>query len=241
MTLIKRNSPQARCAASFGAMKDCVEIRSGNDGPGNDSATAPDRALDDGAERIAGLLRRVGELEEALACSEKEKEAACLEATEQAYAKGLASAEAREAERITVLEAAIQNALSIFERKVDEEHDLALDIAGKALDRVFADTSLYRQMVIETATRNMALLRRDTILKLRVSSIDFPEDTALDALAPLDARLLIECDQELASGGCVFELSMGMLDVSIPRQISVLEKVFEQSRGISAATRTATA
>ncbi len=230
MTLIKGGTALAQRASAF---------RTGapvsRDATGRVNDAAPPAAGASFTEPNAherektALAARIDGLEAALRAAEEQRETACAEAFKQGRDEGLAAAETREQERLDAVKGALAKALAALEREIDEGRDLAIDIARAALDRLVADPSLYHGLVTETARRNAAGLQRSSIIRLRVSRADFPDAAALTALPPLGHHVKIEADPALEPGACIFDLSLGSLDASIPRQFATIEGVLEQA------------
>lgn len=231
MTLVKRDSVQARRAAIFrsGTVEHLRENPADTSGFTAVSEDPPAATPDEAAIRQRRLEDRVSELEAALIAAGEEQEKACAAALARGREDGLAAAESREAERSEALRSTLAEMQASLERRIGEERDLAIDIARAALDRLFGDPALYRGMVEETARRQAASLARGTIVALRVSASDFPDPSALASLPQLGKQVRVEADPDLESGACVFDLSLGSLDASLDRQAAVIEAVFDQS------------
>lgn len=216
MTLIKNNSAAAKRAEAFRS-------------PSVTAARAAAEAIDARDAQVQALTEKLREMEAALRAARERNEADCTQAFERGHQEGLAAAETHERERTDVLKGAAVNALAVFEQKLDRERDLAIDIARAALDRIVTDASLYHGLVVETARRHAAALQRGSILALRVSPADFPDAASLAALPQLGPHAKIEADPSLDAGACIFDLSLGSLDASMPRQLAAIEGIFEQA------------
>lgn len=228
MTLIKGNSAIAKRAAAFRSPSVAAEVASARHQVAIQNDITAEAEDKQGAQ-VRALTDQVEALEAALRTAQDQNEIDRAEAFEQGREEGLAAAETREHERIAVLQGAVTEALATLERKVDQERDLAIDIARAALDRVVADPALYHGLVAETARRHAAGLQRGSIVGLRVSPIDFPDADALAALPQLGTHAKVEADPALEAGACIFDLSLGSFDVSIPRQLAAIEGALEQT------------
>ncbi|WP_332819472.1 FliH/SctL family protein [Sphingopyxis sp.] len=229
MTLIKGDTALAKRAAAFRSrtsQPDRAFAANGTTIPIIEDATPES---DDRGRQIQALLAQIDEMEAAVRAAQGRHEAECAEARERGREAGFAAATTREQERVDALKGAIGEALATLERKIDSERDLAIDIARAALDRIVADPSLYHGLVTETARRNAAGLQRSSIVGLRVSVADFPDANALAALPPLGNHVKVEADPSLEPGACIFDLSLGSLDASIPRQLAAIEGALEQA------------
>lgn len=226
MTLIKRGSPLASRAADYRVAAPSL-ARPADIAPD----TEPAEQADPREQRIAELTGRVAELEAALEAASGGHEEACSAAYERGRADGTEAAETLEHERLAALNSALEAAVAALGRHIDQERDVAVDIARGALDRLFADPSLYAGMVAETARRQASSLARGSILALRVSATDFPDPGALALLPALGADVRVEADASLASGACLFDLTLGSLDASIAQQAAVIANILGQSEG----------
>lgn len=229
MTLIKGDTALAKRAATYRSRT----LSSASAFAANGTVTpVTGEAItepDDHDRQIQALLDRIDEMDATMRAAQARHEAECAEARERGIEEGLASATTREQERVDTLKGAVAEALATLERKIDGERDLAIDIARAALDRIVADPALYHGLVTETARRNAAGLQRSSIVGLRVSVADFPDTDALTALPPLGTHVKVEADPSLEPGACIFDLSLGSLDASIPRQLAAIEGALEQS------------
>lgn len=228
MTLIKSESQMAQRAMPVHLPQGSTRTRERDataeyipGGVRNDAAIEKDRRPD--------MIARIAELEAALQAAAQASYAACAEAEKRGYAKGLDDAEVREAELLQGLRTALMGAVATLDQRFDAERDLAIEIARAALDRLFADPSLYRGMVVETARLQAAGLRGSAAVRLRVSEADFPDAETLGSLPSVDAALTVESDAALAAGSCIFDLTLGTLDASIARQQAVIEHILDQA------------
>lgn len=228
MTLIKSDSAAAKRAEAFRpASATAAPIAT-------DRRTA--RKIEFGGDtiderdlQVRTLTDQLREVEATLHTVREQNEADCAQAFERGREEGRGEAEKGERERTGALKGAVADALATLEQKIDRERDLAIDIARAALDRIVTDPSLYHGLVAETASRHAAALQRGSIVALRVSPTDFPDADALAALPQLGPHAKIEADPSLDAGACIFDLSLGSFDASLPRQLAAIEGIFEQS------------
>jgi len=229
MTLIKGDTALAKRAAAFRPRKPSSANASAANGAATSIIEEAAPESDDHSRHIQALVDRIDEMDAAMRTAQERHETECTEARERGRDEGFAAATTREQERVDALKGAISEALATLERKIDSERDLAIDIARAALDRIVADPSLYHGLVTETARRNAAGLQRSSIVGLRVSFADFPDADALAALPPLGNHVKVEADPSLEPGACIFDLSLGSLDASIPRQLAAIEGALDQT------------
>lgn len=223
MTLFKAHSATAKFALPFRASASDVGNRSAPDT--TDTLGEADRQ----AQQLASLRANITELETKLDDMQARQREECAEAFERGRTEGLALAESREAERLVLLNDSLGNFVREVSDRIDRDRDLAIDIARAAIARVVANPELYHGLVTETARRNAANLLQSTLIRLRVSPTDFPDTEALAMLPALGAHVGVEADPALDAGACIFDLSLGSLDASIPRQFVAIENALDQA------------
>lgn len=166
------------------------------------------------------LLAEIARLEER--CEEERAAAVrALEAArEKAYAEGLAAAETREAERLAVLGKELAGCGAAFAARLDVLDGLAPALVRAALAKLFADCEGWAAAVEAMLSRQLAALRRGSIVAVRVSPLDFPDFEALGALvAALGIEgVAIEPDRELRAGASRIECRLGQIDLDVRAQ-----------------------
>lgn len=221
MTVIKATNAAASRAARFAADRTASAS--------NDLAFSSAPPRDIATDRIEALAARVAELEALLRRSEEEKTAIGEKMRDEGRREGEAAASTRDRERLELLAKRLGEAVAGMESAIDSRRDIAIEIAHAALERLFADPDLYTGMVAETARRQAAGLARGTIVALRVSAADFPDAAALSLLPDFGEAVHIEAEADLPSGACLFDLRLGMLDASLPRQWEAIGALLDRA------------
>lgn len=238
MPLIKHNSGTARLAAPFNTdVRNHTASKTSAELP----TTAHMNAEHDDSEGINGsfYLERIAELEDALRKAAHDAEAMQEAAFERGRTKGLEEAEDNSYELFTLLETALTKAHAAIGEKIDRQRDVAVALTRAILAEIFADQSIYPDMVASVARRWSDHLNGETSLKLCVSHQDFPDEAALtflrdqvsrptDNAAQAQDRIDIKADPALESGACIFNLQLGQLDASIPLQVSAADRLLEE-------------
>ncbi len=177
-------------------------------------------------EDIAKL--RIVQLERELAALRNETEQAAIKAEQQGYDRGRAVASRLEEERLTALGKALNEALERALGIVENETTLAVDIAREALSRILGDPVQYQSGIVATAGHWAKQLSSSSIVRLRVSAEDFPATDAHDPLALFGAGFEVVRDPALVSGTCLFDLVLGRLDASLPRQMAEVDALLDR-------------
>lgn len=221
MTVIKATNAAARRAARFPA--------DGAASASNALASSSPPPRDIVADKVEQLVARVAELEAMLRRSEEEKTALAEKMRDEGRREGEAAASTRDRERLELLAKRLGEAVAGVESAIDARRDIAIEIARAALERLFADPELYTGMVAETARRQAAGLARGTVVALRVSAADFPDAAALSLLPDFGEMVRIETEADLPSGACLFDLRLGTLDASLPRQWEAIGALLDRA------------
>ena len=131
--------------------------------------------------------------------------------------EGIAAASAAEDARLALLERALVSAAGRLDESLGGIEDLAGTLAATALGKLVAPDAAMSGLVARSVQRQIRLLRRETVVAIRVSAADFPDEDALQALAAQAgagaARLV--ADPQLGSGECRFDLALGHIDLGV--------------------------
>ncbi|MBO9714799.1 hypothetical protein [Sphingomonas sp.] len=187
-------------------------------------APAPVPAADPRDAEIARLRGEIARLGAELAEGKASTDDVILKAYEKGRGEGLRDAEVREAERLDLLERVAEDALAAFGKRLDLLEALAPALAWAALDKLFADRTDWRDMTEAALARQLDALRRDAVLRVLVSSIDFPEGVSL----PLIAGASVEREAGLRGGACRIECRLGEVEIDVREQWSALAALLEQ-------------
>lgn len=172
------------------------------------------------------------QLEQARTQSEEQRQAAFA----QGLSEGRKLAQDKEQEKLDLLAQGISEARQLLSDRVDQTQALAISIAQAALLRIMGDRRHYADLVADIIIYRAKELKSELILGVKVSVDDFATDAALEALALKMGRTDISVDPSLHSGACLFVLTLGQMDVSVPTQWTKLTELFvrlDEKEGIS--------
>ncbi|MGF6873143.1 FliH/SctL family protein [Paraburkholderia sp. MM5477-R1] len=164
---------------------------------------------------------------------EERERAAYQRGIEEGIEKGVARVKLDHVQRIEALVAGIDAALAALRDRLQEVESLALDVAQAALRKTLGDTTACAALVVQTARHHLAQIAAGSAIGVRVSAQDFADADALrDAFATLtrDTALTVDADPQLAAGACLIDLTLGRLDVSLPRQLSHFNRTLDELR-----------
>ena len=147
-------------------------------------------------------------------------------------AEGLVEGEALAMDRsgaaLELLQRSLQNAQNGLSAKLATIEGLAVVLTQTALEKVFGDASQFKDVMRDVIARQITLIGPHLVLGVIVSRVDFPDQTALDALAASlnHPHLSLAYDANLTSGDCRLKLELGQLDIGLCQQWSALKDVF---------------
>ncbi|RZF29081.1 hypothetical protein EVC45_14825 [Paraburkholderia sp. UYCP14C] len=164
---------------------------------------------------------------------EERERAAWQQGVEQGIEKGVTQVKLDHAQRREALAAGIDAALATLRERLQAIESLALDVAQAALHKTLGDSAAYAELVVQTARHHLAQVAAGSAIGVRVSAHDFPDAEALrDAFATLtrQSALTVDAAPQLAAGACLIDLKLGRLDVSLPRQLSHMNRTLDELR-----------
>ncbi len=170
--------------------------------------------------RLAELEAEIARLEAALASHKRE----AARAIDAARAEGRDAAVAADASRTALVERSLAEARATWDKRLEELEFLAVALARAALAKMFGESPDLGELVTRTVAHHVASLAADSVVGVRVSAADFPEE-ALDILgARIDvARTRLAIDPDLDAGGCRIDLKLAAIDVEPARQWAILD------------------
>lgn len=169
---------------------------------------------------LTALRSALERAERALAETQEAQIHALETAHEEGRKKGRAEAQDREADRLKRLDQGLTEACTAWGERVDRIDVLAPQLARAAIARLFDGVDDRAELVTAMIARRLADLRRDSVLALRVSALDFHDKPALAALAATlsNSQVEITTDPTLDAGRARFELKLGALDLDLAEQ-----------------------
>lgn len=167
----------------------------------------------------ASFLEQIAELQQALAKAKSEIEEAKTASFESGKKEGFNAACKLAEERYILLRDALADGQECMARGIDEQFRVAIEIARTIVQSVLGDQAQLKEHVIQTASMWKRELAESSIVGIRVSTKDFPDAKELLQIEELLGRTKIETDPSLDHGACLFDLSLGTLNASIPHQL----------------------
>ena len=222
MTLIKAADRPAGGIVTF-------NIGSAAVAPLADEAMVPE--VDDGLpiRSEADMARlRIAQLEQELATLRDDTEQAVVKAEQQGYDRGLEVASRLEDEKLAALGKSLEDGLQGALGVVEGETALAIEIAREALAHILGDPAQYQSAIVAIARHWAKQISASSIVRLRVSDKDFPVADNADPLALFGNQFEVVRDATLAQGACLFDLVLGRLDASVPRQLAEVNALFDR-------------
>ena len=200
-------------------------INSAVDTAGNSDGLAPVYVA-----KEADLVARISDLEDVVAASASALEDAKAQAYEDGKAEGLATADKFALEGLERLQEACAQAQGNLISELQSHVDLAIEIAKALIQRVLGDDAQLPSHVIQTAAAWSERLKQTTVLRLRVSLIDFPDEETLTELGGRVTPIQVEADPALETGACVFDLQLGQFDASLPTQLKTMAAFLDDTK-----------
>ncbi|HEX8263070.1 MAG TPA: FliH/SctL family protein [Allosphingosinicella sp.] len=190
-----------------------------------------------GDPRLEALERENDELRAAIAAQRKAGEEAVAAARAEGERQGRAAADDAADKRLQLVRKGVDAAIAVWEKRLADLDDLAPSLARAALAKLFDDNEDHSRFVAGLIGRQLRLLRRDSVVAIRVSVRDFPDEQALSQLGAEAATgsIRILADPDLASGGCRVDLQLGHIDIGTktqwPQLAAFLDKLAEPEAG----------
>ncbi|MDH4744538.1 FliH/SctL family protein [Sphingomonas sp. CBMAI 2297] len=181
----------------------------------------------------ARLVAELERLQRQRAEDEAAAKRAVAVAREEGRQEGLAQAERREADGIAALRQGLERARADLGERLGALDRLAPELARAALARMFADSEDRSALVEAMIARQLAALRRSSVIAIHLSPEDFPD---IDALAALSAGLgaegvRIETDRALRAGASRIECRLGQIDLDMDTQWQALSALLAEMAG----------
>jgi flagellar biosynthesis/type III secretory pathway protein FliH len=170
--------------------------------------------------RVDALERQVEDLGAALAAQRIESEQAVKAARAEGERQGRAAAGDAAEKQLATLGKAVDSALARWHSRLDDLDGLAPSLARAALGKLFDDGEDLSRFVAGAIARQMRMLRRESLIAIRVSASDFKDEQALAALGAEagTGSVRVVADGDLASGECRIDLQLGHIDVGASTQ-----------------------
>jgi flagellar assembly protein FliH len=183
-----------------------------------------------GDPRLEALQREVGELQDALAAQRTASQEAVTAARAEGERQGRAAAGEGIDKRLALLAKGVETAASEWQKRLHVLDELAPALARAALGKLFDDKGDYSPFVTDLIARQLRLLRRESVVAIRVSARDFEDEQALAGLAAEagTGSVRIVTDADLETGECRFDLQLGHIDVGAKTQWAELAAFLDE-------------
>jgi flagellar biosynthesis/type III secretory pathway protein FliH len=190
------------------------------------------------SEPVPPLIQQIDTLQAVLDDKQKQIEAHPGE-LEKAYEKGLLQgradglleAQTREESRLDALRRGVEVANEALSHQLQGIEALALLLAQDCFEKVIANPCWRADVVTELIRAQMMQIEESMAVAIEVSSLDFPDQAALDNLCSgLGLRsLAVVTDSSLDSGDCKMTLRLGQLDIGLNRQLQAVNELIERT------------
>ncbi len=190
------------------------------------AAPVPKPKIDPRDARIAQLEAQMADLHKALDQADSDLKRAVEDAHANGVTAGLASAEHCELDRLEAVRAALNAADKRFETALTTLEFLAPQLARAALDKMFGTIEDWAPIVETMLARQLATLRRTSVVSIRVSPTDFADPETLAALASSNLRAVI--DPDLHAGAARIDCKLGQIDLDARAQWRALATLLDE-------------
>ena len=177
---------------------------------------------------LVSLRSRVETLGAALEEAEMARATAVEAAFDQGREEGLRAADELGEERLQALRQQFVETSQACLARLSERGELAVEIARTAIHRILGEGSPCAALAEGLIRNAMSQVTSGTVVAVRVSAEDFADDEALTELAREIGGVNFVRVEDLPSGGCELELTLGMIDASLATQLSSLNLVLDR-------------
>jgi type III secretion protein L len=178
---------------------------------------------------LAEAAREIERLQVALADMRARAPEAERRAREAGRQQGLEEAE-QEADRLlAAICTGVDQARAAWNDRLAELDALAAMLAQASLAKLFGDAPDLAELVTRSIRLRTQTLGRESVVSIRVSGADFPDDATRDALrsaVSLGSSELV-VDPALTAGECRLDLKLGSIDVGVASQWRELDRFFD--------------
>lgn len=183
----------------------------------------PQAAVD---PRLAAALEEMDTLRAAVDAAKAAEE----EARADGRRHGLAEAAKAQDRQLQALAASLSTAMERWNERLASLEPLALLVARTALSKLLGEDCDHAQRVARTLALQIAQMRREAVIRVRVSADDFPDSAALRDLAEAadTGSLDLLADADLGPGECRLDLLLGHIELGIGPRWKELSELFER-------------
>ncbi|MEO9130649.1 MAG: FliH/SctL family protein [Sphingomonas sp.] len=123
----------------------------------------------------------------------------------------------------------VDRARAAWNDRLAELDALAAMLAQASLGKLFGDAPDLTELVTRSIRLRTQTLGRESVVSIRVSRADFPDEATQDALrsavAAGSSELVV--DPALTAGECRLDLKLGSIDVGVASQWRELDRFFD--------------
>lgn len=169
---------------------------------------------------LEALEQKIEDLRAELAAQRIESEQAVKAARAEGERQGRTEAGDAAEKQLGLLGKGVNAAVAEWQARLDGLDGLAPSLARAALGKLFDDGEDHMRFVAGAIARQMRMLRRESLIAIRVSARDFKDEQALAALGAEAGAgsVRVIADADLASGECRIDLQLGHIDVGAATQ-----------------------
>lgn len=168
-------------------------------------------------DELSDARAQVAHLRDELAAARTAGIRAQAEARAAGRREGEADAADESERRLAAIGEGLAAAAAAWSQRLDALEPLAVLVARAVLLKLIATDERMDELVTRSIARQMELVRRDTVVSIRVSAADFPDDAALVGLSAATGTgdRVILADQALEPGSCRIELLLGEIELGV--------------------------
>jgi flagellar assembly protein FliH len=183
-----------------------------------DPATLPPAPVRD--PQIEALERENEQLRAALTAQRAEAEQAVKAARAEGERLGRAAADDSAEKQLALVRKGVDAAVGHWQARLRDLDGLAPSLARAALGKLFDEGNDHARFVAGLIARQLRMLRRESLISIRVSALDFKDEPALAVLAAEagTGSVRVVADADLVSGQCRIDLQLGHIDVGAGTQ-----------------------
>lgn len=183
------------------------------------------------------LRRKVDALEKELELREtsltklrKDVDEAYVHGKTEGHSAGLAGAQKRDADRLSLLEQALADANTELKQNLSSLERLAALLARDGLAIILGNPDYRRELLEQIIAAQIVKIEKSLLVEIALSAEDFPNAETLSAAANragIDAAALI-ATADILPGDCVMKLRLGHQEIGINQQWDVLRARLEE-------------
>ena len=179
---------------------------------------------------IAALVDQIHQHDQSISDLRVRHEAEVLEAELAARQAGFQEGSGATSELLATLADAIVAGTERLDAQMPSLERLAVLIAQIALEKMLGDLPDNSELVTRLIARQVRELEASAVLRIDVASHDFPDPEALERLGEASGQPAIEVQarDDLASGDCHLQLTLGGLEIGLDQQWSKLKAALTQ-------------